>query len=110
MDNMDNNRFSILILEKDVLEYNHYKQKFNEFDSKTRSIWCIFNKFCNKSKIQDEKMYWYKKYIGKMKYIEENYRKTNIYTEYHSKLEQLDTEPVVAIVIEPSCPHFNINI
>ena len=55
-------------------------------------------------------MYWYKKYIGKMKYIEDNYRKTNIYTEYHAKLEQLDTEPVIATVIEPSCPPFNINI
>ena len=64
----DNNRFSILILEKDILEYNHYKQKYNESDSKTRSKWYIFNKI----KIQDEKMYWYKKYIGKMKYIEEN--------------------------------------
>jgi hypothetical protein len=102
----DNNRFSILILEKDVLEYNHYRQKFNEFDSKTRSKWYIFNK----SLIQDKKMYWYKKYIGKMKYIEDNYRKTNIYTEYHAKLEQLDTEPVIATVIEPSCPPFNINI
>jgi hypothetical protein len=35
MDN-NNNRFSILILEKDVLEYNYYKTKFNEYAEKVK--------------------------------------------------------------------------
>jgi len=54
-------------------------------------------------------MYWYNKYMNKMKYIEGNYRKTNIYTKYHEQLEQPicnnnDIEPVIATVVEPSCP------
>ena len=41
MDN--NNRFSILILEKDVLEYIYYKTKFNEFTEKVKSKWYYFS-------------------------------------------------------------------
>ena len=28
----DENRFSVLLLEKDVLEYNHFKAQYEEFD------------------------------------------------------------------------------
>jgi hypothetical protein len=101
--NMENNRFSILILEKDVLEYNYYKTKYNEFESITKPRW--YNIFNTKQK-QEEKMYWYNKYIGKMKYIEENYRKTNIYTQYHSNIEN-NTDTVVATMVEQSCPPYD---
>jgi hypothetical protein len=101
---MENNRFSILILEKDVLEYNYYKTKYNEFESITKVRW--YNIF-NKKQKQEEKMYWYNKYIGKMKYIEENYRKTNIYTQYHSNIENNTSDTVVATMVEPSCPPYD---
>ena len=31
----DENRFSVLNLEKDVLEYNFYKKKYNEYEKKS---------------------------------------------------------------------------
>ena len=46
MDN-NNNRFSILILEKDVLEYNYYKNKFNEYAEKSKSRWHYFSRSKN---------------------------------------------------------------
>jgi len=79
---LDNNRFSVLLLEKDVLEYHNAKNKYNEYDEKYHS--CSMEL---KDEYKQKKSYWYKKYISKMKYLEENYRKTNIYTRYHSQLE-----------------------
>ena len=35
----EDNRFSIFILEKDVLEYNYYKKKFDEYTNKVNSWW-----------------------------------------------------------------------
>jgi hypothetical protein len=77
-----NNRFSIYLLEKDVLEYVNAKNKYNEYNEKYNSCSDEF-----RQEYKQKKNYWYKKYISKMKYLEENYRKTNVYTSYHSQLE-----------------------
>ena len=106
MDN--NNRFSILILEKDVLEYIYYKTKFNEFTEKVKSKWYYFSR----SKNEKIKMEFYKKYISKMRYLENHYRKNNIYTEYHRQIENQplqearveEIEPIFATLVEPSAP------
>lgn len=79
---INNNRFSVLLLEKDVLAYVNAKNKYNEY-----------YEICNtcspevREQYKEKKNYWYKKYIYKMRYLEENYRKTHIYTQYHSQLE-----------------------
>jgi hypothetical protein len=107
MDN-NNNRFSILILEKDVLEYNYYKNKFNEYAEKSKSRWHYFSR----SKNEKIKMEFYTKYIAKMRYLETHYRTNNIFTEYHRQLEnqpmqqaQVEhAEPIIATLIEPPLP------
>ena len=42
----DEFRFSVFVLEKDVLEYNHFKAKYEEFDalSKTKIRGFLYNK------------------------------------------------------------------
>ena len=108
MDNNNNNRFSILILEKDVLEYNYYKNKFNEYAEKSKSRWHYFSR----SKNEKIKMEFYTKYIAKMRYLETHYRTNNIFTEYHRQLEnqplqEADVEeikPIFATLVEPSAP------
>ena len=82
----NNNRFSVMLLEKDVLEYHNYKTKYNEIFEK-----CKICAFEEKEDLEKKKNYWYKRYIKKMKYLEENYRKTNIYTNYHAQLENRHT-------------------
>ncbi len=84
----NNNRFSVMLLEKDVLEYHNYKTKYNEFYEK-----CKICSFEEKEDLERKKDYWYKRYIKKMKYLEENYRKTNIYTNYHAQLENRHVTP-----------------
>ena len=56
----DNNRFSVFLLEKDVLEYHNAKNKYNEYDEQYHScpIEC-------KDEYKQKKGYWYKKYISK---------------------------------------------
>lgn len=101
----NNDRFSILILEKDVLEYIFYKEKFKNYENKLNT--CLGKLY--KNYYTQEKMTYYKKYINKMKFIEDNYRKTNIYTDYHRQLETPylnDQEPVVATMLEPSAPNY----
>ena len=34
----DEFRFSVFVLEKDVLEYNHFKAKYEEFDALSKTI------------------------------------------------------------------------
>ena len=51
-----------------------------------------------------KKTKYYLLYINKMKYLEENYRKTKIYTDYHRQLE--GPEPVIATAIDPSAPDY----
>ncbi len=98
----DADRFSVLNLEKDVLEYTHYKKKFREYEQKVNSRWHYFSKKRN----EEEKMKWYNKYISKMNYLEKTYRKNKIYTKYHAELEQpyLREEPVVATVVNNALP------
>jgi hypothetical protein len=100
----DESRFSVFVLEKDVLEYNHFKAKYEEFDALSKTK---IKGFLYKNYYKDQKMFWYNKYIKKMSYLEKRYRKTNVYTKYHEQMETpylLDQEPVVATLIEPSAP------
>lgn len=114
----NNNRFSVFLLEKDVLEYHNAKNKYNEYDEQYHS--CPIEL---KDEYKQKKSYWYKKYISKMKYLEENYRKTNIYTPYHSQLEDgyvpnqansytspplAHAEVVEAMPVLPSAPTHNV--
>ena len=98
---MDNkNRFSILQLEKDVLEYIFYKERYQEIENKIKTCYgYIFKKYYTEKKTK-----YYLLYINKMKYLEENYRKTKIYTDYHRQLE--GPEPVIATAIDPSAPDY----
>ena len=75
-------RFSVYLLEKDVLEYHGYKNKYNDYYEKHK-----MSKPQYREQLKEERDYWYKKYMSKMKYLEENYRKTNVYTDYHRRLE-----------------------
>jgi hypothetical protein len=98
------NRFSVLILENDVLEYNHFKAKYEEFCRLSNTS---FKGFFFKTYYKEQKMIWYNKYIKKMSYLETRYRKTNIYTKYHEQLETpylLDQEPIIATLVESSAP------
>ena len=79
---MSNDRFSVMILEQDVLEYHNYKQKYNDYYEQHKNA-----SFENKAELKEKRDYWYNKYINKMRYLEKNYRKTTIYTDYHRKLE-----------------------
>ena len=82
---MDNeNRFSVLLLEKDVLEYNHFKAKYEEFDALSKTT---IRGFFYKNYYKEQKILWYNKYIKKMSYLEKRYRKTNIYTKFHEQIE-----------------------
>ena len=77
------NRFSLLQLEKDILKYVEYRKKYQYFDNKLSEISSQEEKAMNK----ENREYWYNKYIKKMAYLEQSYRKTNIYTNYHRQLE-----------------------
>ena len=100
---MDNNRFSVLKLENDVLEYSHLKKKFNFYDNKLK-------KSCFRRKhFENKKSFYYKKYISKLSYLEKNYRSINIYTDYHRQLENnFNNDHVpIATIIEPTAPIAN---
>lgn len=99
----DNNRFSVFLLEKDVLEYVNAKNRYNEYDEKYHS--CSIEL---KDEYKQKKSYWYKKYISKMKYLEENYRKTNIYTQYHSQLEHGYVPPQINNYTAPPLAHAEV--
>jgi len=106
--NENNNRFSILTLEKDVTEYCYYKTKYNEYATKSKSTWHYFSR----SKNEKLKIEYYTKYIAKLHYLEKNYRKNNIYTNYHRQIENQQlhhaevqsAEPIIATLVQPSVP------
>jgi hypothetical protein len=105
MNNED--RFSVLLLEKDVLEYNLFKSQYEEFERLSKTT---FRGFFYKNYYREQKIFWYNKYIKKMSYLESRYRKTKVYTKYHQQLETpylLDQDPVVATLVEPSAPVMN---
>ena len=77
------NRFSLLQLEKDVLKYVECRKKYQYFDNKLSVISSQEEKAINK----ENRDYWYNKYINKMAYLERSYRRTNVYTNYHRQLE-----------------------
>ncbi len=56
----DENRFSVLLLEKDVLEYNHFKAQYEEFDRLSKTT---IKGFLYKNYYKEQKMFWYNKYI-----------------------------------------------
>ena len=80
---MSNDRFSVMLLEQDVLEYHKNKTKYNEYYELHKNA-PIGNE---KEELKEKRDYWYNKYMKKMRYLEQNYRKTTIYTDYHRKLE-----------------------
>lgn len=106
---MERERFSILQLERDVLEYIESRDNYREHEQKSRSTLHYFQRKFH----TQQKHYWYKKYIRNMHFLEKNYRKTNIYTSYHEQLEAPDypvveqeQQPptVVARLLTPSAP------
>lgn len=84
----NNNRFSVLILERDVLDYHNYKLKYNQFYQQCKNFYSTGGRDKSElEKLETTRDYWYKKYISKMGYLEKTYRRTNIYTQYHDQLE-----------------------
>ena len=108
----DTTRFSVLILEKDVLEYKHFKTNFQKYETLLNTN---FRGFFFKNHYQEKKMYWYTKYIQKMRYLEKHYRTTKVYTDYHKQIEGpivhpylQNQDPVVAVLVEPSAPFADV--
>ena len=101
-----NYRFSILQLEKDVLDYVYYKNKYYIYVNKNKNKWSSFNilNIVNSKTNLEKEQYYYKLYISKMKKLEENYRKTNIYTKYHAQLENV---PEALVIMDPSAPTYD---
>jgi hypothetical protein len=100
----DENRFSVMLLEKEVLEYNHFKTNYEEFKRLSNTT---IKGFLFKNYYKEQKLFWYNKYIKRMSYLETRYRKTNIYTKFHEQIETpylLSQEPVIATMVEPSAP------
>ena len=85
----DENRFSIVLLEKDILEYREYKEKFNKYEYKLKTWLALIYK----SNYERKRNLYYNKYIKKTRYLERKYRCNNIYTKYHSQLEGNDALP-----------------
>ena len=101
----DENRFSLLKLEKDVLKYVEYRQKYQNYDSKLHESYSQEERAINK----ENRDYWYNKYIAKMSYLEKNYRKTNVYTNYHRQLENPYYNTSSYAEHLPTAPSYDIN-
>ena len=98
---MNEDRFSVLHLEKDVLQYVENKKKFNEYELKTRQWY----RCCYRRKDANKKARYYLKYIQSMRKLEKKYRHVNIYTKYHRELEQcptIDESITEATIIPPT--------
>lgn len=107
------NRFSLLQLEKDVLKYVEYRKKYQYFDNKLSEVGSQEEKAMNK----ENRDYWYNKYIKKMAYLERSYRRTNVYTDYHRQLEnpyynlpQVPTHDVGPLPSAPPAPVTDIPV
>lgn len=90
IDEDDSCRFSVFLLERDVLEYVRYKNKYNYYFHKNTKMTTPSHLFVYpfmKKKYQSREKYYYQKYIQKMHHLETHYRKINIYTQFHSQLE-----------------------
>jgi len=109
----DENRFSLLKLEKDVLKYVEYRQKYQNYDNKLHDSYSQEERAINK----ENRDYWYNKYIAKMSYLERSYRRTNVYTDYHRQLEnpyynlpQVPTHDVSPLPSAPPAPVTDIPV
>lgn len=90
----ENERFSLLQLEKDVNNYQFYRKKYNEHRNKTNNIFLwLFKKKYEKKKIK-----YYNEYVKSTLLLENNYRKVNIYTKFHEQIEYQYAYPL------PSAP------
>lgn len=105
------NRFSIVLLEKDILEYREYKEKYSKYENKLKTCLALIYK----SEYETKRNFFYNKYIKKMRYLERKYRCNNIYTNYHSQLEGNNALPaykdenynIPQAVVIPSAPNLN---
>lgn len=91
MSRSDEERFSVLVLERDVMLYRKYKTRYNFYYDKYKRM-CYHLREANvnyqeKEKARLEMEKWYGLYINKLRYLETNYRRTKIYTRYHEQLE-----------------------
>ena len=79
MSTSDENRFSVLVLERDVLTYRKYKIKYQYFSEKYQKLSSLreTNKEQERERCRQEMEKWYNLYINKLRYLETNYRKTN---------------------------------
>ena len=105
----DDNRFSIVLLEKDILEYREYKEGYNKYEKKLKSWMSLVYGV----QYEKKRNFYYNKYLKKMRYLEKKYRCNNIYTEYHSQLEGNNALPayddvnIPQAVVIPSAPSIN---
>jgi len=82
---MEEDRFSLLLLERDVLEYVGFKDKYNELERKSgRWYRCCFRR-----SDEAKRTHYYAKYIQSMRNLETKYRHVNVYTNYHRQLEKM---------------------
>jgi len=70
--NEDDNRFSVVILERDVSEYMNYRSKYYFYNNKLKKGLLI-----RRGKYKKQEKYYYNLYINKMNYLEENYCRKN---------------------------------
>jgi len=113
MSRQDENRFSVLVLERDVMMYRKYKIRYNFYYDKYKRM-CTNLREANaslqdKEKTRKEMEKFYDLYISKLRYLETNYRRTNIYTRYHEQLENnrppnLTEESPFSLSVEPPLP------
>ena len=114
MSTSDQNRFSVFVLEMDVLSYRKYKIKYQYFSEKYQQLSSLreTNKEQERERCRQEMEKWYNLYINKLRYLETNYRKTKIYTKYHDQLENkivpkselFDPEEQPTVVARPVSP------
>ena len=114
MSRSDEDRFSVLILERDVLAYRKFKIKYKYYQDKYQRLSSSreANSIQEREICRQEMDKWYNLYINKMTYLEKNYRKTKIYTKYHAQLENkpvsrsepFDPDELPTVVARPVSP------
>ena len=113
MSRQDENRFSVLVLERDVMMYRKYKNRYNFYYEKYQRMSNNLQEanvtLQEREKVRQEMEKWYDRYISKLRYLETNYRRTNIYTRYHEQLENnrrpnLTEESPFSLSVEPPLP------
>lgn len=112
MSRQDENRFSVLVLERDVMMYRKYKNRYNLYYEKYQRMRNNLQEanvtLQEREKVRQEMEKWYGLYISKLRYLETNYRRTNIYTRYHQQLENssrpnLTGEPPLPTAVAQPC-------